>query len=450
MPGLYDQLQHVGHEQPAARCRPSPARAALPCVSARVLLTCLPAPAPCVSSSADCTSPNDGPRSRRVRSRRCPELAPRAKNLPLAYPPRPWCSLPRTDNHLLAYELLKKAEILTSPSGYITDKKMRMKLRAVTFNNFGCFYKRRGKLHAALQYLAKALKIELTSEEVDNPAGTHLNLCATLSQLGRHGPALEHAQCALELLEAMADSREQKRRAGAGGDAEENATDDGSIMAIAWHNMAVEQEHLNMFDAALNSYEQAVMVAEKEWGAGHIKTLAIKHSLEEARQKASARRVNPKAPGGHGGGHNASPLDAVLNPSSSASGVQGFRQSGIKTKAGSSVGKKQRPSQVAASKAYGGGGNLRATKAAVSESWGDYLNQTHGGGGGGDMRASQDRDMLPPISKTAHTGFSGHGGGMLDTSGEGSVEGNLPGVDDRRGPRTPTPPPENTKARPRR
>jgi len=29
-----------------------------------------------------------------------------------------------------------------------------------------CFYKRRGKLHAALQYLAKALKIELTSEEV--------------------------------------------------------------------------------------------------------------------------------------------------------------------------------------------------------------------------------------------------------------------------------------------
>ena len=36
--------------------------------------------------------------------------------------------------------------------------------------------------------------------QVDNPAGTHLNLCATLSQLGRHQPALEHAQCALELL----------------------------------------------------------------------------------------------------------------------------------------------------------------------------------------------------------------------------------------------------------
>jgi len=358
-------------------------------------------------------------------------------------------SSPRTDNHLLAYELLKKAEILTSPSGYITDKKTRMKLRAVTFNNFGCFYKRRGKLHAALQYLAKALKIELTSEEVDNPAGTHLNLCATLSQLGRHGPALEHAQCALELLEAMADTREQKRRAGGGGEAEASATDDGSIMAIAWHNMAVEQEHLNMLDAALNSYEQAVLVAEKEWGAGHIKTLAIKHSLEEAKQKSAVRRSNPKAGGGHGGA-TASPLDAVLNPSSSASGLQGFRQSGIKTKtAASSISKKRGESHAAAVRAYASN-NVRATKAGASESWGDYLNQTHAGpGGGDDMRSSQDRNQLPPITKGAN-GMGMGGGGMLDTSGDGSYEGNLPGLEDRRGPRTPTPPPENKPSRPRR
>jgi len=362
--------------------------------------------------------------------------------------PRP---SPRADNHMLAYELLKKAEILTSPSGYISDKKMRMKLRAVTFNNFGCFYKRRGKLHAALQYLAKALKIELTSEEVDNPAGTHLNLCATLSQLGRHGPALEHAQCALELLEAMADTREQKRRAGGGGETEGNATDDGSIMAIAWHNMAVEQEHLNMLDAALNSYEQAVMVAEKEWGSGHIKTLAIKHSLEEARQKGAVRRSQPKATGGHGGA-TSSPLDAVLNPSSSASGLQGFRQSGIKTKAASSMGKNRRGSQAAAIKAYGS--NVRQTKAGVSESWGEYLNEAHAGGGG-DIRSSQDQ--LPPISKTAHSnqggGWAGGGGGgaggMLDASGDGSFEGSFPGVDDRRGPRTPDLGAEN-KTRPRR
>ena len=226
-----------------------------------------------------------------------------------------------------------------------------MKLRAVTCNNFGCFYKRRGKLHAALQYLAKALKIELTSEEVDNPAGTHLNLCATLSQLGRHGPALEHAQCALELLEAMAVQKERKGT-GAGKD-EKATTDDGSILAIAWHNIAVEQEHLGMTDAALNSYEQvvpqmhpgttprypapfcicdpdescegsdrdnleqALLVAEKEWGAGHIKTLAIKHSFEEASNQAAERRIKVAARAqitAAPGTTHASPLDTILNP----------------------------------------------------------------------------------------------------------------------------------------
>jgi tetratricopeptide (TPR) repeat protein len=172
-------------------------------------------------------------------------------------------------------------------------------------------------LHAALQYLAKALKIELTSEEVDNPAGTHLNLCATLSQLGRHGPALEHAQCALELLEAMASQKDRKGN----GSAEKSANDDGSILAIAWHNIAVEQEHLGMVDAALHSYEQALTVAEKEWGAGHIKTLAIRHSYEEAKSLAASRRTklgksqvsSNSGAGGHVTWHS-SPLDSILNP----------------------------------------------------------------------------------------------------------------------------------------
>jgi tetratricopeptide (TPR) repeat protein len=375
MPGLHDKLQYSRYEQLATRY----AGACRPAACCRGLFN---APCPLLFTAAGLCLPTPC-RDRERRQNLCwqelchPYIAPYLGVCGVAcvlYLHRFLC----TDNHLLAYELLKKAEILTSPSGYITDKKMRMKLRAVTFNNFGCFYKRRGKLHAALQYLAKALKIELTSEEVDNPAGTHLNLCATLSQLGRHGPALEHAQCALELLEAMADTREQKLRAGGGAEPDGNATDDGSIMAIAWHNMAVEQEHLNMLDASLNSYEQAVLIAEKEWGAGHIKTLAIKHSLEEARQKAAARRSNPKVAGGHGA--NASPLDAVLNPNTSSSGLHGFRQSGIKTKAASPGGKIRKPSQIAAIKAYGP--NARTTKTGVSESWGEYLNETHMGGGG--------------------------------------------------------------------
>ncbi len=37
---------------------------------------------------------------------------------------------------------------------------LRLVLRAVTYNNLGCFYKSMNKLHTSLQYLKKALVIE--------------------------------------------------------------------------------------------------------------------------------------------------------------------------------------------------------------------------------------------------------------------------------------------------
>lgn len=55
------------------------------------------------------------------------------------------------EDFAMVLELLKKAEILTE-----RDEAGR----AVTYNNLACYYRRRGKLHAALQYLHKALKIE--------------------------------------------------------------------------------------------------------------------------------------------------------------------------------------------------------------------------------------------------------------------------------------------------
>jgi light-independent protochlorophyllide reductase subunit L len=52
------------------------------------------------------------------------------------------------------------------------------------------------------------------------------------------------------------------------GEQKAGVVDDASILAIAWHNRAVEQEHLSvtditMLDEALKSYGQAVAVAER-------------------------------------------------------------------------------------------------------------------------------------------------------------------------------------------
>merc|ERR1712194_382601 len=157
----------------------------------------------------------------------------------------------------------------------------RLVLRAVTYNNLGCFYKSMNKLHTSLQYLKKALVIEeraMAQQEngagagasssstgspgvgangvvAQNPAATHLNLCALLSQMKQHEKALYHAQRAIKFLEfntgVMATSKGE------------------SLMSVAFFNLGAEYEHLKMSQEALQSYETAYSTSVEELGASH-------------------------------------------------------------------------------------------------------------------------------------------------------------------------------------
>merc|ERR1719407_124907 len=126
-----------------------------------------------------------------------------------------------TDFSLKYFE---KAEALTDPANSHVNPEARRVLRAVTYNNLGCFFKSMNKLHTASQYLKKALVIEEQSgPKSQNPAGTHLNLCALLSQLGKHAEALTHAQTA----------------------SPDNSSAHGeSLVCVAYFNLAAEYEHL--------------------------------------------------------------------------------------------------------------------------------------------------------------------------------------------------------------
>lgn len=87
-------------------------------------------------------------------------------------------------DYSLSLELLKKAELLSERNDAA---------QASTYNNFAVYYRKIGKLHAALSFLQKCLRIE-EDLETNGVADTNLNLCAVLSQLGQHEKALEHAQ----------------------------------------------------------------------------------------------------------------------------------------------------------------------------------------------------------------------------------------------------------------
>lgn len=198
----------------------------------------------------------------------------------------------------MVLELLKKAEILTErdPPG-----------RAATYNNLACYYRRQGKLHAALQYLQKALKIESRLANVQNPADTHINACAVLSQLGRHQTALEHAQQALILLQ-----EELLTPPGAGAAAAPPAADRIAVLAIAYHNIGVEQEFLKRFDQSVLSYRKGVEVAERYLGPKHAICITLKNSLVASKKAAAAQSKGTRgakkaapAPGKKSGGAGA-------------------------------------------------------------------------------------------------------------------------------------------------
>merc|ERR1719158_1272449 len=100
-------------------------------------------------------------------------------------------------------------------------------LLAVTCNNLGCYYKKVGKLHGALSYLRRALKMEVDLETDEaTMAGTHLNICAILSKLEKHDKAVQHALCALELIGSRVTASDAVSQ------------DEYSVLAIAYHNVA--------------------------------------------------------------------------------------------------------------------------------------------------------------------------------------------------------------------
>jgi tetratricopeptide (TPR) repeat protein len=176
-------------------------------------------------------------------------------------------------------ELLKKAEILTEhdPSG-----------KAVTFNNFACFSRQQGRLHASLSYLQKALAIEQKLPHVDTPADTHLNLCAVLSQLGRHREALEHSQQALMLLQEELFADGASARAA-------QKPDRIAVLAICYHNIGVECEFLKHYQASLQAYTKGVEIASVYLGATHGITQTLERSQAAARQaidKAATAKRN--------------------------------------------------------------------------------------------------------------------------------------------------------------
>jgi tetratricopeptide (TPR) repeat protein len=117
------------------------------------------------------------------------------------------------DDYKMCQELLTKAEIYTQVGN--------SRIRAMTYNNYACLFRKTKKFRNALSYLERALELEYNcinfpedndeqDEEdlrveqcliISNPCEIHLNICAILSQMQKHTLALHHAMKALILIQ---------------------------------------------------------------------------------------------------------------------------------------------------------------------------------------------------------------------------------------------------------
>lgn len=174
-----------------------------------------------------------------------------------------------------AQELLKKAEQVSDKS----DKD-----QAITWNNMACYYRRTNKLRSAAKFLERALALE---EQIGSPdaAQTQLNLCASLSQLKQHGEALRHAQSALIRLYESLMPQLLNGDLSAAGAVSESAKEQFTVLCIAYHNVAVENEFLQNLGAAACAYAEGYRWAAKFLGQAHQLASILRHAAESVKGK---------------------------------------------------------------------------------------------------------------------------------------------------------------------
>ena len=113
-----------------------------------------------------------------------------------------------------------------------------------------CVFRKLDKLHVAMKYLDKAQKIgkKFKFEKVDR-ATTHTNMCAVLSCLGRHRDALRFGKLAAkfaqeDVVNAKIDQVDYSHNI--------------SVLAIAYHNIWIEEEYLKNIVSAVGWYKKSI------------------------------------------------------------------------------------------------------------------------------------------------------------------------------------------------
>lgn len=149
-----------------------------------------------------------------------------------------------------ALELLKTAQTLVAAPEYLSNSEMA-ELKAFIADSHAYYYHKRGKANAALVYATRAMRIHIKLAQFAHVAKCHLHIAAVLSRMRRHAEAV---RCLGQVLHLV---RTGRLDLGADGTMPHKLC----MIAICYHNLAVEQLLLNHAAEAAVSAQNARRIA---------------------------------------------------------------------------------------------------------------------------------------------------------------------------------------------
>jgi tetratricopeptide (TPR) repeat protein len=179
----------------------------------------------------------------------------------------------KQDQSKIAYNLLAQAQYILNQKKIINPSK----LWGLTYNNLGCYYKRKGAFTTAIKYFQKSIIEESKNEkDVLNLSGTHLNLCTIYSTMVEHAKALFHATTALDLLESSPSNNEAYMFS----------------LIMSYQNVAIEYENMSEYESSLLYYKKGLNFSLSKLGEDNPFTLKFKERIGIIKNKITVCKIH--------------------------------------------------------------------------------------------------------------------------------------------------------------
>ncbi|CAD8201733.1 unnamed protein product [Paramecium octaurelia] len=226
----------------------------------------------------------------------------------------------QVENFEITLKYLKKAELITSSVP---------ELKAQTYSNLACYYRKIGKTRTALSYLQQALTIELKNDKSTQLPELYLNLCAVFSSLERHEEATQHiylsiimlqhelllqflksnSQIDIDLMKKQNSidlslhqfSTEQKTRQSEQNSLNKDQQERMQILIVAYHNLGIEMEHLRQSVESKNILKSAYQLSQFTLTQNHplrqtLGCIIKQHQREDSKDNFQPVTLKPILP----------------------------------------------------------------------------------------------------------------------------------------------------------